>query len=108
MLTRITFLKYLSKEIQSLLKIILVLNSIQMPTKWKDTRLQGRAANIEVGFSESGLGLLKSFQAPLKLEQKVIKKQEKATTFSSFRDLETFSSPKSDQLTGPLSLKQNF
>ena len=31
-----------------------------------------------------------------------------ATTFSSIRDLETFSSPKIDRLAGPPSLKQNF
>ena len=31
-----------------------------------------------------------------------------AITFSSFWDLETFSSPNIDRLAGPLSLKQNF
>ena len=47
-------------------------------------------------------------QKQFKLEQKVIKYQKMVVTFSSFWDLETFSSPKIDQLGGPLNLKQNL
>ena len=36
------------------------------------------------------------------------KKQKMAITFSSNWDLETFSTPKIDRLTGPPSLKQNI